>query len=235
VVLRGLKIGEVTDITLELDVASLDVRIPVRIEVQPQRVTPVGGSAGTMTPYQRMEKLVAHGARAQLRSGSLLTGQLVVALDFFPDAPAAKVAYEQDIAVIPSVPSDIEQFTEKAKAFLDKLQKAPVAELVADLRRTVQDADRLLASPSLQQSVRELGPLIAGLNKTVAVAQGTLTQADTTLQTAGDALGPDSALRYDLALLLQELTETARSLRVLVDYLEREPNAVLFGKKPQGK
>ena len=44
------------------------------------------------------------------------------------------------------------------------------------------------------------------------------------------AVGPDSALRYDMARLLKELTTTARSLRTLADFLEKNPNALILGK-----
>jgi paraquat-inducible protein B len=50
------------------------------------------------------------------------------------------------------------------------------------------------------------------------------------MQSAGEAVGPDSALRYDLARLLREMTTTARSLRTLADFLEKNPNALILGK-----
>src|SRR5262249_12577722 len=133
------------------------------------------------------------------------------------------------LAVIPTVPSEVEQLTEKASAFLDQLAKAPVAQLVSDLQRTVQQVDQLLGSKSLHQGVdglREIGPLLDSLRQTSQAAQVTLTQAGSTL----DSVGPDSALRYDLARMLSELTDAARSLRVLADYLERNPNSLIFGK-----
>jgi len=108
-----------------------------------------------------------------------------------------------------------------------------IAELVADLRDTVQQADRLLASASVQQGVdglREVKPLLESLKRTSDEAHVTLQRATTTMQSAGAAVGPDSALRYDMARLLKELTTTARSLRTLADFLEKNPNALILGK-----
>ena len=180
-----------------------------------------------------MAKWVEHGLRGQLQSGNLLTGQRIVALQVFPDAPPAALGDEDGVLVIPTVPSDIQVLTDKVNAFLDKLDKAPVAELVADLRDTVQQADRLLASASVKQGVeglREVKPLLESLKRTSDEAHATLQRATTTMQSAGEVVGPDSALRYDLARLLKELTTTARSLRTLADFLEKNPNALILGK-----
>ena len=157
VVSQGIKMGEVTDVHLEIDPIKLTARIPVTISLEPQRWTIKGEPPSTPAiANQRMAKWVEHGLRGQLQSGNLLTGQRIVALQVFPDAPKAALTYEDNIPVIPTVPSDVQVLTEKVTAFLDKLDKAPVAELVADLRDTVQQADRLLASASVKQGVEGL-------------------------------------------------------------------------------
>ena len=232
--LDGMKLGEVTDVHLETDPIKLTIRIPVTISLEPQRWTIKGEPPATPAiANQRMAKWVEHGLRGQLQSGNLLTGQMIVALQVFPDAPKAALTYEDNIPVIPTVPSDIQVLSDKLNAFLNKLDKAPVAELVADLRDTVQQADRLLASASVKQGVeglREVKPLLESLKSTSEAARVTLEHAGTTMQSAGAVVGPDSALRYDLARLLKELTTTARSLRTLADFLEKNPNALIVGK-----
>ncbi len=230
---HGIQLGVVESVRLEIDIKTYKVRIPVVMHLQPQRASVVGSSEDK-TPQARMEQFVERGMRAQLRSGNLLTGALVVALDFFPDEPAAHLEYEDGVAVIPTVPSQVEQLTEKATVFLDKLAAAPVAELVTDLRRVVLDADTLLASKSLRQGLDGLAPLMDSLKRTSDSAHAALAQGEATLASANGAIGPDSALRYDLARLISELTDTARSLRTLADYLERNPNALIFGKSSSG-
>jgi paraquat-inducible protein B len=234
VVLQGMKLGEVTDVHLEIDPIKLTARIPVTISLEPQRWTIKGEPPSTPAiANQRMAKWVEHGLRGQLQSGNLLTGQRIVALQVFPDAPKAALTYEDNIPVIPTVPSDIQVLSDKLNAFLNKLDKAPIAELVTDLRDTLQQADRLLASGSVKQGMdglREVKPLLESLKRTSDEAHATLQRAATTMQSAGEAVGPDSALRYDMARLLKELTTTARSLRTLADFLEKNPNALILGK-----
>jgi paraquat-inducible protein B len=234
VVSQGIKLGEVTEVHLEIDPATLTPRIPVSITLEPQRWVIKGEPAMTDSAIrQRMGKWVEHGLRGQLQSGNLLTGQRIVALQVFPEALPASLGEENGVLVIPTVPSDVQVLSDKVNAFLDKLDKAPVTELVADLRGTVQQADRLLASPSVKQGVegmREVKPLLESLKSTSEAARVTLDRAGTTMLSAGEAVGPDSALRYDLARLLRELTTTARSLRTLADFLEKNPNALILGR-----
>src|SRR5262249_3486758 len=164
------------------------------------------------------------GLRGQLRSGNLLTGSQVVSLDFFPGTPAATLTYADGYAIIPTVPSQSELLIDKATAIVDNLSKAPIAQLISDLRGTVQNLDKIVGSKAVQDGV---APLLDN-------ARAPVVQAEATLKGADGMVGPDSALRYDLATLLQELTRTSRSLRTLSDYLERNPNALLFGKGRSG-
>jgi paraquat-inducible protein B len=219
VISQGIKVGQVTDVRLEIDPTKMTVRIPVTIELEPQRWIVKGGPPSSPSEArERMAKWVGRGLRGQLQSGNLLTGQRVIALEVFPDAPAASVSYEDGAPVIPTVPSDIQVLTDKVTAVVDKLEKAPVAQLVADLRDAVQQADRLLSSPSVRQGVeglRQVGPLLDSLRRTSEAAQATLRQADRRCSRPTVLLGPDSALRYDLASPgpPRRRTEVRRSMR----------------------
>lgn len=235
VVSSGIKLGEVTDVRLEIDPQTLSVRIPVTIVLEPQRWV-TKGAAAQLTPEvinQRIKRWVDGGMRASLESANLITGQKVISIAVVPDAPKASLTFEDGVPVLPTVPSKIELLTEKASAFMDKLEKAPVAELISDLRKTVQDTDRLIASVSVREAtdgLRQVGPLLDSLTQTSNAARLSLEQAGTAMQAADQMLGSDSTLRYDLARLLKELTSTARSLRTLSDFLDNNPNALIFGK-----
>lgn len=229
VTFRGMKIGYVRSVELEIDTRDYSVRVPVMVEIQPERARIVGED-DSAAPRDRMEQFIEKGLRAQLRSGSLLTGSLVVALDFFPDEPPATMTEVDGNFVIPTVPSAIERLTEKASIFVDKLADAPVADLVTALNDTIHSVDALVSSPGLKKGIdglAEVGPLLESI-------KATSDEARTTLASAGTMVGDDSALRHDLIRMLEELTEMARSVRTLTDYLERNPNSLIFGKSDQG-
>src|SRR5207237_10135097 len=109
---RGIVVGEVAAIHTQFDPESQKISIPVEIRIYPERFTSrLRGGAPKGGRLARNGSLVAglveRGLRAQLRTGSLLTGQLYVALDFFPDAPRAKLDLAQSPPELPTTPSTL--------------------------------------------------------------------------------------------------------------------------------
>lgn len=226
---RGIQIGTVTDVKLVLDPTANVFKIPVTIEIEPERAEVVG-DLRTMKPYEFMGELVKRGLRAQLTQGSLITGQLLVALDFFPDAKPATLITTGEYPQIPTVPSSFEMLTTKAQAFLDTLTALPLPQLMDDLRQAVRSADQLLAGEG-KRSADKLEPLLVSLTKTSDEARAVLGQVDTTLKSVDGMVGDDSRMRYELLRMIEELTLTARTLRALGSTLERQPESVIFGKQ----
>jgi paraquat-inducible protein B len=217
---RGIKIGQVLDITLEARRATLEFRIPVLIEIEPERIAVIGKRP---PPGESLlGKLIEKGLRAQLKTGSLLTGQLYVDLDFHPGAPARRVVYAGKYPEIPTIPAPLEAMTEKLTKFLDRLDKLPLDQVVAELRSTVQ---------SLNQAIGQTQALISHIDADVTPqAKATLEQAQKTLASVERLVSSDAPLNQDLRQALQELAETARSLRVLTDYLQQHPDSIIYGK-----
>jgi paraquat-inducible protein B len=72
----------------------------------------------------------------------------------------------------------------------------------------------------------QIQPLISSLRQAAEAAQRTLEQAN-------NVLGSNSAQAPDLPRLMQELTDAARSIRALADYLDRHPEALIRGKQKE--
>jgi paraquat-inducible protein B len=222
----------VTDVRLEIDPAQDSVRIPVTLEIEPQRFGVERGSGEQR--YAVMAALVERGLRAQLKSGNLLTGELMIDLDFHPQSPPAQLDRSGTYPEIPTVPAQMEALTASVTSVLSKLAALPLPALVDDLRRTVQGIDGLVTSPdtksavaALNQAAVRLEALIGTLDQRVGPL---FVQAQSTLAAADGLVGANAPLRYDLNALLKELTGAARSIRVFADYLERHPDALLRGK-----
>lgn len=248
--LRGLRIGRVKDVGLVFDPAQRSFTVPVRLEVEPERFR-MADDAAQRTPEQGMDRLralVASGLRAQLQTASLITGELLVAFDFFPDAPVAALGDQDGVPVVPTVPTQLETLSASLTAILNKVAGLPLEGLVSDLRTTVQHVDALVASPEIKtslaavegsaQAIRRLSDdlaaatpaVVAGLSQNLGQLEATLRSARAVLGTADGTLAPDSPLRTDLTRLLRELQSAARSIRVFAEYLERHPEALLRGK-----
>jgi paraquat-inducible protein B len=200
---RGITLGKVVSVDLEFDVESEKFVIPVVIELEPERLS--GATSGYAPEKRRrlLETMIAEGLRAQLKTGNLLTGKLYVDLDFYPDAKKQVLREAKGYEVLPTIPTSIEEITRSVNAVLGKLKEFPFGKIGADMSQA-----------------------LANLDKTIVQADGTLKSIDT-------MFAKDSPVSQELQDTLRELSDAARSLRVLADYLERHPEALLRGKGEQ--
>jgi paraquat-inducible protein B len=232
-----MKVGTVSDVRLEIDAATEAIKIPVTLALQPERIT-VLGAKPDLGPHEFMERLVDRGLRAQLQSGNLLTGELLVELDFHPDSPPAKLGLNGTYPEIPSVPTEIEALTASLTGILDKVAALPLDGLIQDVRRTLESVETLTSSSNTTEALAAVSRTAASLESLVAKVDqqmGPLLQdARSALASTDSMVGPNSQLRYDLQTLLRELSNAARSIRVFADYLERHPEALLRGKSGFG-
>jgi paraquat-inducible protein B len=149
---RGIQLGQVEDVRAEAEPATLDFNILVTIKVDPQRlgvkVHGPGAAQGVNTAAHRqmVDKLVSHGFRAQLRTGSMLTGALYVEMDFFPDAPPFKVDWSQSPVRIATVPGKLEGLDASITSIVKKLEQVQYQEIGDDLRKTLAGVSQTLGS-----------------------------------------------------------------------------------------
>jgi paraquat-inducible protein B len=222
----GLPVGEVTKIGVDVNPQTFEARGLVEVAAYPERLLGRLQEQGEVTTLEEsqskrralIDRLVEQrGLRAQLRSGSLLTGQLYVALDYFPDAAKASIDWTHDPPEFPTVPSTVVDLEARLTAILAKLEKLNVEQIDTDVRKSLAELTKTLASADtlVKHLDTEVTPEVRA-----AIAQ------------AQRALGPDSPLQLDARSALQEVSQAARALRVLADYLERNPSALLRGKSP---
>jgi paraquat-inducible protein B len=159
-----------------------------------------------------IDSLVAHGVRAQLRTGNLLTGALYVAFDFVPGAPPATVDWSQEPVRLPTIPGQLEATEANVEAIINKIDRMPLQQIGDNVRKVTADLDQ-----------------------TLITARGTLSSAQGTLDNTNNLTGPNSVQVQQLENTLREVSGAARSVRVLADYLEQHPEALLRGKKGEPK
>jgi len=220
----GMEFGRVVSINLDYDAKKRSFPVNVGIVIYPQRL----GTAHTKMikalnhdpndeagSIRLMGTFVENGLRAQARSGNLLTGQLYIALDFYPKAE--KVAFDVTArpVSIPTVPGSLEELQGKLEAMVDKINKLPI-ERIAN---------------NLDSNLVELRKGLTQFNaKTLPGVQNTLADVSKTLQSANSTLAEDSPQREKLSETLDDLGRTSRSLRDLADYLGRHPESLIRGR-----
>ena len=285
VTFRGVRVGEVTDIQVRWGTNL----VSVYVSLDPDNIKGVRPKDVPAT----IESAVKAGLRAQLKSESLVTGVLYVALNPHPDEPLVLRALDKGTPEIPTIPSPLEQWANRLDKLVDTVEALPLQQIAQGTVATLEETQRLLRSPEIKGAlanaeavlgdtrrlvarvdtlVREVSaqvgplsgdaratlaatqkaladvpllvndarrlivkvdaqadPLLASLLKSSDSAGRALDQARLTLVGVDGTLNQDSVLGYELVQMLRELRETSRALRSLADYLERMPDAPIYG------
>ena len=299
---RGIRIGTVTDIRMEFNSKESIFRIPVKIEIEPERIIETG-TEQVERPEIIIKQLVERGLRARLQTGNYLTGQRFVELNMHPDTPI-ELTGGGDIAELPTLPTSLDEITSSITNILNKLSKLPLEQIAEETQHVMQNTNKLLQSDDIKQALRganelanskelretitelkttiaganelthsaELRETISGANKLVnakelteiinstkntlsalnslavelqgssktivpalrdsaEAAKQALVQMKMSLENINQMLGTDAPLHRQILEMTGEISSTARSVRALIDYLERNPESMLFGKQ----
>ena len=269
VILRGVRIGSVINILLLADPATKSIDVPVFVEIYPEKFKLISEERLKRNTEENVALQVERGLRAKLEMQSLVTGQLIVALDFHPDKP---VIFRGD-GTIPEIPTIRSGMEELAKT----IEKLPVEEILNKVLSAVEGIEKVVNSPEVEQillsleqtlvnshdmirkvddqvlplatsieetlrGVRKLThhidrgvePLISSIDKTAKATTDAIVQAKKTLMSVESVMSEDSIGNQKLVDALKELAAAARSVRILSEYLEQHPEALLRGKSGSG-
>jgi paraquat-inducible protein B len=196
---RGIQIGEVRDLKLEFDPEKGRFRVPVVVTIEPERMGSLVG-ADRDSRREALDRLVRQGLRAQVQSGNLLTGQLLVQLDMHADAAPAEIVWTERYPEFPTIPTPLEEITSSVTRLAKRLEKLPLEQIGSSVELTLD------------------------------TARAALEQADRTLASAGALVGPDSPVNVELRRALVELTDAARSVGLAAEQIESEPDSLIFGR-----
>jgi paraquat-inducible protein B len=229
--LHGITVGEVKSVDVEYDEGAGSLAFPVIVELYPQRLRGRMLHSGEGKPARNtsetgshalIDSLVAHGLRAELKTGNLLTGQKFVALDMHNDAPKDRVGWMEQPAIFPTISSGLDDIQDSVGVIAKKLSKVPFDQLSARLMN---------AMASLDQTLKSADHLLQNVDSTLAPQiSATLAEAQAALKNAKELLGQDAPLENDLGSTLLQVSRAAKSISALVDYLERHPESLLRGK-----
>ena len=236
--LSGYTVGRVVATRFLFDEASGTIRTPVTIALDGTRlhVPPTRDGVDSL-----LARMAAHGLRVKMTQSPPLVGAYQVMLDPHGGGPAA-LRQGSPYPWLPTVPGGGDTLA-RVDSILGKVDALPIAAIGANLRALTGNLRNLTGSPQLSDSLSHLdralgtldrtaqtaapkiGPLIDSLQKTADEAQAAAAAASRTL--GGDGGAQDA----DLPGAIRQLTEAARSIRSLTDYLSRHPEALLRGKK----
>jgi paraquat-inducible protein B len=256
---KGVEIGSVTDVRLTLGegTAAPVTRIPVLVEIDQEKVESQGARADLWDPAV-VKALIDAGLRGQLNAQSLVTGLLFVELDFHPGTTAEFAVTGGPYQEIPTVPTVLQKAQSALGEIIGDIQAAKIAPLIENATQAVEGINRLVNLPDTQRAVASLDETIASMNEAMsalktaslsldkrAVEIGAnvqqfssdmhvaLAQMRSTLKTVDGFVEPTSPLAVRLNAALEEISSAARSVRILADYIERNPAAIVRGRGGQ--
>jgi paraquat-inducible protein B len=258
---RGIRVGQVLDGELHFGEKASDMFVSVLIETEPERFVQKSEVLSGEELREFYDTLVAQGLRAQLKTGSLLTGQLYVDLEFHLNAPPDKIVWIGEHPDFPTVQTTSEEVLTIARKMADRLESFPIQQIgrdlqtiVENLKKTIQqfNSDEVASIISnfdkitRQISESDVDGMVANLNRTIenidlliqnlntdaeSEFKDMLVQAHDTMQAVEQMLSAESAFSQGTTRTLKEVADAAVRIRALADYLERHPEALIRGKE----
>ncbi len=221
---KGVEIGSVKNILLQLGQGQQVNKIPVIIDVDLEKLTSKGAQADfTMNREMFQQAIVDRGLRGQLETESLVTGLLYVALDFLPGTAMNLVQQaggDYEYPEIPTLPTTLEQAKDAVTRIMNRLEEIDFKGLIASLDETVNGIKRTVNSPGLESTIRSLQKTVPKIDEAVLSIRDlavTLNDSSKSLaanleQTSGDARA--SMKQADKAL--EQATETLKTAETAV-------------------
>jgi len=244
VTMFGIQVGTVSDVKLDLNSDTANARVRVDMDLEPERVLSEreakDGDSGAL-----LAAMVRNGLRASVASASLLTGESMISLDFVKNAKPETLGYENGLAVIPSQPGGFSGIMSSVSTVADKIAAMPLTQIGDHVNDLIAHSDKRINSPQVTQSLTALRdslrsldaltknanagmqPLMKRLPALTAALQDTLASAQGVL----GSYGGDTDFHRDLQGMLVQLTQASRSIRLLTDYLDHHPSALITGRR----
>jgi paraquat-inducible protein B len=225
---RGVRIGQVKEISISVRPSILEFHIPVVIEIDPKKIRAEGSEQGLFdtlkTSVQAEDPilpLIAEGLRAQLQLDSLVTGQLFVNLDMAPASPVSRVDLPSAYPQIPAISSSLAELT---KTF----EELPWQELVDKLMQSADGVQRLFNSSHLHNAVEQFDTTTALLNKLLTEMNTSipalLGNAVTTLNKSQTTL---TSIDTSLEEVSNDIQQTLESARLTIAAIEQQLNPLM--------
>lgn len=203
VLFRGVRVGFVTDIRVEVDEDTREFLVPVTFQILPEAIALVDPEERLLPRSKTppgLQELIREGLRTQLQMESFVTGQLVIELDFSPESQANFYAPPGSLPEIPSVPSNIQQVLERMQTFVAELQATvDVDQLVTRVVNTLEGIEALVRSEDLQgalaglnrfSNLEELDEIPAGVVDTLGELDRTLADVRALVVATDERLAP---------------------------------------------
>ena len=218
------------NVRLVIDDVSGTAKVRVSFEIQPERIVSVDQSRDD--PLLVAQRMVRNGLRVQSKTASYLTGSQVLAVDFVAGAAPAELVVDGNDWVLPSIGGGIDNILSAVSDISAKLDRLPIEQIASNLNLTLRSASGAMGS--IQELVRKtdagLAPALKRLPEIAQALQDASVRAGRTFASIEGSYGQNSQFNRELERAMTQVGDTARSIRILADYLDRHPEALVRGR-----
>ncbi|MEH6814861.1 MAG: MlaD family protein [Motiliproteus sp.] len=229
---RGIKVGQVEQIRF---IQNND-RIQVLVTLEPQRLD-LQTLVSRTGLDEALQRIIKTGMRAQLKTGNMITGALYVDL-VQQSVPGGELIMSAEYPEIPTVEGQFEQLARQLNGAINKINQFPLEDIGQELLGSLKSLRIMLAELKAQRVTAKVDGTLANLqsasgklDETITLANEAIVQVDVTLKSLDKTIDPDSELHYQALRLIDQLTKASSAFRELAEELNRNPNALLFGKE----
>lgn len=226
---RGIKLGEVAEIGLEIQGARLNPYIPVVVGLQPQRLG-AHSSERQAEAATAIESLIKNGLKASLETGNLLTGQLFIELLLNENAPAKFVAGKRDLPQIPTLPTEFGEFRKNVTALLAELREFPLGEIGDRMSTALAAVERTVSDPEIARTITAAKSSFESFENLNTAFEKEILPIGDSLRASLAGLKPTAPIYSRIEATLHQIELAARAFRQLSETIERNPESAVWGK-----
>lgn len=225
---RGIKIGEVVDIELD-NSGNLQHSLKVYISMEPQRLYPQTNPTREEVDSE-IEKMVQAGLRAQMKTGSLITGARFIDMAFVEKVnPKQNLIRAEKYSEIPTTEDAADLIAKQFSDVLAKVNKIPLDDIGRDLAGSLASLNKILGTLEKANTAQSLDGAVKNMEQTLLEANKTLNEMAQAMKSLDQAVAPDSEVRYELTETLKSVNQAAKSFEQLMNQLNRNPDALIKG------
>jgi len=196
---RGVRVGSVIDITVNLDAKDLESYVPVFFELDPDRFS-ILNLPETENTSVNIGRLIDKGLKVQLDLQSMVTGQLMLNMDIMPEEPVNLRGIDMGVPEIPTVPTQLQQLSKK-------LQSLRLDEMFQRLSSAIEGIEKIINAPEIMDSIRGIKETLVGVDRLV----------DNVNRRMGTVLSSTERAMNNAGAMFSEATTLVRSVDAQVE------------------
>lgn len=224
---RGIQIGTVRKVPLELPRAEsgfASKQIPVLVRIELGRIYDQVDFDTLPQLKVNLEREFKAGLRATLKTGSLLTGALLVDTEVYPEETPPELSRYGDYDIFPTKAGGFAEIQKQISAILSKINNLPVEDTLLSLNSSLSASQRTLQAA--EKMANELAVLLA--KKDTQAIPGEVRDSLQQIQNTLNSLGPDAEPYRNLEQALSRFEQVMTELQPVLRQLNDKPNSLIF-------